>query len=289
MAGVAMYQGKLALVASCPSRGVSGSTGMVVVGHTFTKLFLNTLLPAEHTAITLSMNDRTLVATNGAAGMRLTDRLLVQQERPVAGGPPFEINLLTDDLALLGPFWRERVAIVSLAAAAGLGSVSITFIFMFMTVVRPIRHLIAVAEKQVSGDLSARVRLNSRDELGRLGDILNVLTNNLKTNLDQLEARVEQRTKELQLELNERKRAQTALVKAKDEAEAANASKSRFLAAASHDLRQPVHAMTLFVSNLAQQVRSSKAKDTVANITACVEFLVKCSITSSMSRNLQPA
>ena len=41
----------------------------------------------------------------------------------------------------------------------------------------------------------------------------------------------------------------------KDAAERANAAKSRFLAAASHDLRQPLHALSLFSADLQRQVR----------------------------------
>lgn len=41
---------------------------------------------------------------------------------------------------------------------------------------------------------------------------------------------------------------EAALVAAKERAETANAAKSRFLAAASHDMRQPLQAITLFVS-----------------------------------------
>ncbi|MBK1842115.1 hybrid sensor histidine kinase/response regulator [Azospirillum sp. YIM B02556] len=46
-----------------------------------------------------------------------------------------------------------------------------------------------------------------------------------------------------------------ALQQAKAEAEAANASKTRFLAAASHDLLQPLNAARLFVSALEESVR----------------------------------
>ncbi|MBP5996629.1 MAG: hypothetical protein KA535_01645 [Azonexus sp.] len=57
--------------------------------------------------------------------------------------------------------------------------------------------------------------------------------------------------------LEERVRAATAeLSTQKDEAERSSRAKSRFLAAASHDLRQPLHALALFAADLLRQVRS---------------------------------
>ena len=57
--------------------------------------------------------------------------------------------------------------------------------------------------------------------------------------------------------LEERIRAATVeLAGQKDAAERANAAKSRFLAAASHDLRQPLHALSLFSADFLRQVRS---------------------------------
>jgi PAS domain S-box-containing protein len=51
-------------------------------------------------------------------------------------------------------------------------------------------------------------------------------------------------------DLTERKLAEARLLSAKAEAELANQAKSRFLAAASHDLRQPLGALTLYVDVL---------------------------------------
>ncbi|WP_028671373.1 PAS domain-containing hybrid sensor histidine kinase/response regulator [Saccharospirillum impatiens] len=75
-----------------------------------------------------------------------------------------------------------------------------------------------------------------------------------------LEIRVAERTEaarlinvELRAEIGERERAETALLAAKSEAERANASKTRFLALASHDILQPLNAARLYTAALAEQ------------------------------------
>jgi Na+/proline symporter/signal transduction histidine kinase/CheY-like chemotaxis protein len=65
-----------------------------------------------------------------------------------------------------------------------------------------------------------------------------------------LEQRVRERTEEL-VRLN------AELVRAKAEAEEANLSKTRFLAAASHDLLQPLNAARLYATSLANKMRGS--------------------------------
>lgn len=70
---------------------------------------------------------------------------------------------------------------------------------------------------------------------------------------EMLERAVEQRTTEL-VEVNR------ALVDAKEEAERANKSKTSFIAAASHDLLQPLNAARLFVSALGDQRLPGEAR-----------------------------
>ncbi|MBB1241640.1 sensor histidine kinase, partial [Klebsiella pneumoniae] len=48
------------------------------------------------------------------------------------------------------------------------------------------------------------------------------------------------------------------LTEEKDRAEQANRSKSQFLAAASHDLRQPVHALGLYIETMRMAAQASK-------------------------------
>lgn len=57
-------------------------------------------------------------------------------------------------------------------------------------------------------------------------------------------------------DISDRIKREQALEKARKEAEQANAAKTRFLAAASHDLRQPIHALGLFFAELSGRVYS---------------------------------
>lgn len=69
-----------------------------------------------------------------------------------------------------------------------------------------------------------------------------------------------------------RKLAEEQLAEARDAAEHANRAKSRFLAAASHDLRQPLSALALYVGVLKSQISPGNAK-LVASIGKCVDSM----------------
>lgn len=59
----------------------------------------------------------------------------------------------------------------------------------------------------------------------------------------------------------------------KAQAEAAALAKSRFLAAASHDLRQPAHALGMFVARLSQLPNDPQTRELVAGVDASVRAL----------------
>jgi two-component system CheB/CheR fusion protein len=65
-------------------------------------------------------------------------------------------------------------------------------------------------------------------------------------------------------DITHRKRVAEALEAARREAEIANTAKSRFLAAASHDLRQPLQTLSLLQGLLAKTVQGDKAQSLVA-------------------------
>jgi two-component system, sensor histidine kinase len=64
-----------------------------------------------------------------------------------------------------------------------------------------------------------------------------------------------------------------ALSEQRDEAERANIAKSMFLAAASHDLRQPLQSLTLFASALNERIKYPEVSKIVGNINASVHAL----------------
>ncbi len=66
--------------------------------------------------------------------------------------------------------------------------------------------------------------------------------------------------------ITERIKAEHALNLAKVAAEQASQSKTRFLAAASHDLRQPLQALTLYVDMLSSYVHAGKGVKVISNI-----------------------
>ena len=91
-----------------------------------------------------------------------------------------------------------------------------------------------------------------------------------ESNID-LELRIKKRTEEvhsinaeLRLEIERRRGVEKELIRARKQAEDANASKTRFLALASHDVLQPLNAAKLYVSAL-QEAKLPEAVNNIVN------------------------
>lgn len=77
----------------------------------------------------------------------------------------------------------------------------------------------------------------------------------------------------LRIDITDRRMAEEAARTARDEAERANIDKSRFLAAASHDLRQPVQAASLFLGMLERRDLDPETRDLVGMVSSSLEGL----------------
>jgi signal transduction histidine kinase/CheY-like chemotaxis protein len=112
-------------------------------------------------------------------------------------------------------------------------------------VVGPIEVLRRGAARLEAGELDARLELKTGDEFEELAEDFNRMSHRLQDSHATLERKVEERTQQLEL---------------------ANQAKSRFLAAASHDLRQPLHALGLFVAQLRGRMRATERSRVVERI-----------------------
>lgn len=119
--------------------------------------------------------------------------------------------------------------------------------------------------------MSLDMRLHSLPDEGFIVSIMDVTAETEAAAL--LERRVQERTAELteanrllQVHANEQTKIEGALRQAKEAAEAAHVSKTRFLAAASHDLLQPINAAKLYLSTLTETVEQSEAREVVSRL-----------------------
>jgi signal transduction histidine kinase/CheY-like chemotaxis protein len=125
-----------------------------------------------------------------------------------------------------------------------------------------LRHIGQVVGRLACDDLTVRTHLPPGGEVGALAAGVNDMAEALQGHRGELEARIREATADLAAK--------------KDMAERANQAKSRFFAAASHDLRQPLHALSLFVSALKARNQQPETQTLIDNIeasTAAMELL----------------
>src|SRR5882672_6706047 len=123
----------------------------------------------------------------------------------------------------------------------GVGSIVLALVLGYAiswSLIRPVKQMEARFDEMASGDFSRRIEVPNRDEFGNLAANLNRMNDQLGRLYQQLEA--------------------------------ANLAKSRFLAAASHDLRQPLHALNLFVAQLRTETDPAERSRVTAQIDAAV-------------------
>lgn len=159
----------------------------------------------------------------------------------------------------------EEKRLWMLLIGGAIGAVGMAFglalaLLLSRGVIRPIQRVSGLIGQIGDGHFS-----EARSVLAQVlpDDPLLGLQRKLHRMADQLAAARDDLQQQVQL-------ATQALREKKEEAEHANLAKSRFLAAASHDLRQPVHALGLFVTRLAQLQHDSAGTKLVRQLEASV-------------------
>ncbi len=135
---------------------------------------------------------------------------------------------------LYGAMGRTGLLLLVSLALAVLASLALA-----RRMVRPIRALQEGAARVGAGTLDHRMEVATGDEIQALAEEFNRMAARLRESYAGLERKVAERTRELEL---------------------ANQGRSRFLRAASHDLRQPMHALGLFVAQFGEHARDPETR-----------------------------
>ena len=124
-----------------------------------------------------------------------------------------------------------------------------------------------VPNRQSNGEITGIfVLVRDITERRQTADALHQAYQNLEGRVRERTAELTQLNGQLVSEIEVRKQAEVHLRDAKREAEDANLSKTKFLAAVSHDLLQPLNAARLFTGSLAEQADAVQSLQLVKNI-----------------------
>jgi two-component system, sensor histidine kinase len=159
----------------------------------------------------------------------------------------------------LGHRERELLWVALWVGAAGVMVGGVLAVMLGRGVVEPIMNVSRRMERIGAGDFSAPTQIPANDPLRDLHIRIDQMATQLAWGRDELEHRIAVATQALRLK--------------KEEAETATLAKSRFLAAASHDLRQPTHALGMFVARLGQLPLDDQASQLVASLEASVQAM----------------
>jgi signal transduction histidine kinase/ActR/RegA family two-component response regulator len=170
-----------------------------------------------------------------------------------------EVGVSLDEISTFTRNTLMRAALLMLVALAFTGALAWR---LSNRLAGQLQHVGRVVGQLACDDLAVRTQLPPDGEVGALATGVNNMAEALQTHRGELEKRIREATADLAAK--------------KDMAERANQAKSRFFAAASHDLRQPLHALSLFVAALKarnQQTESQTLIDNIEASTAAMELL----------------
>lgn len=172
--------------------------------------------------------------------------------------------------------WASSLVLISL------GTIVIAVVFVSSKSLRPLEELALAAEEISNGNYQTSLPPSSEDEIGRVSRALRRtleqqqrLEREFQASREELQARMQARTRELGEQIDRNQRQQEELRLARDQAESANRAKSEFLSNISHELRTPLNGVLGYAQILQRDTQlKPRQRENLKAIESCGQHLL---------------
>jgi signal transduction histidine kinase len=180
---------------------------------------------------------------------------------PSAYLPPREVLLIPLPVLLIATplLWRLATPIADLIGIASIVSSVLIGTWLARRRSAPVQAFAEAVHRLSEGELDVTIAVTESGEFGRLQHAFNATAAALRSSIGQLDQQIRHTTAQLNRKVAE--------------VEAVSAAKTRFLAAASHDLRQPLYALNLLAAKLHEGEADLPRRERIGQLQHCIASL----------------